>query len=48
MSCSDTHMDLNDPLTVCGRVHSLETCGTVDGPGTRRGVFTPGGPMRCA
>ena len=48
MSCSDIHMDLNDPLTVCGRVHSIETFGTVDGPGTRLVVFTQGCPMRCA
>ena len=48
MSCSDTRMDLNDPLTVCGRVHSIETFGTVDGPGTRLVVFTQGCPMRCA
>lgn len=37
-----------DPLTVHGRVHSIETFGTVDGPGTRLVVFCQGCPMRCA
>ena len=35
-------------MDLFGNIHSIETCGTVDGPGVRFVVFFQGCPLRCA
>ncbi|TVQ58949.1 MAG: pyruvate formate lyase-activating protein [Spirulina sp. DLM2.Bin59] len=47
MGNSRQHTDGPSSPLASGRIHSIDTCGTVDGPGVRFVVFTQGCPLRC-
>ncbi len=40
-------VSLEPSLDTVGFIHSVETCGTVDGPGLRYILFTSGCPLHC-